>query len=108
MTARREVWITGVGLLTCLGEGLESLWSHLERGDPPPYDDKSFAPYVVRRRIAPLEVAPDRLQPLAQAGEKTNASDPHLAACGHFTNSLAGKLMRSAHSHNPVRSSGAG
>ena len=53
MTARREVWITGVGLLTCLGEGLESLWSHLERGDPPPYDDKSFAPYVVHP-LAPM------------------------------------------------------
>ncbi len=47
MTERREVWITGVGLLTCLGEGLEANWSHLERGDPPPYDDKSFAPYIV-------------------------------------------------------------
>ena len=53
MTARREVWITGVGLLTCLGEGLESVWSHLERGDPPPYDDKSFAPYVVHP-LAPM------------------------------------------------------
>jgi len=47
VTERREVWITGVGLLTCLGEGLESTWSHLERGDPPRYDDKSFAPYIV-------------------------------------------------------------
>ncbi len=47
MIERREVWITGVGLLTCLGEGLEATWSHLERGDPPPYDDKSFAPYIV-------------------------------------------------------------
>ena len=47
MTERREVWITGVGLLTCLGEGLEPAWTHLERGDPPPYDDKSFAPYIV-------------------------------------------------------------
>src|SRR6478752_8248508 len=53
VTARREVWITGVGLLTCLGEGLESVWSHLERGDPPPYDDKSFAPYVVHP-LAPM------------------------------------------------------
>jgi 3-oxoacyl-[acyl-carrier-protein] synthase II len=44
---RREVWITGVGLLTCLGEGLEAAWNHLERGDPPPYDAKSFAPYIV-------------------------------------------------------------
>jgi 3-oxoacyl-[acyl-carrier-protein] synthase II len=47
VTERREVWITGVGLLTCLGEGLEATWNHLERGDPPPYDDKSFAPYIV-------------------------------------------------------------
>ncbi len=47
MTERREVWITGVGLITCLGEGIEASWNHLERGDPPPYDDKSFAPYIV-------------------------------------------------------------
>ena len=47
MIERREVWITGVGLLTCLGEGLEAIWSSLERGGPPPYDDKSFAPYIV-------------------------------------------------------------
>src|SRR5262249_62135 len=43
----REVWITGVGLITCLGEGLEAAWGHLERGDAPPHDDKSFAPYIV-------------------------------------------------------------
>ena len=47
VSARREVWITGVGLLTCLGEGLEANWQRLERGDAPPYDDKSFAPYIV-------------------------------------------------------------
>jgi hypothetical protein len=49
VSERREVWITGVGLLTSLGEGLEAAWSHLERGDPPPYDDKSFAPYIVHQ-----------------------------------------------------------
>ncbi len=49
MTERREVWITGVGLLTCLGEGLEATWKHLESGDPPPYDDKNFAPYFVHQ-----------------------------------------------------------
>jgi 3-oxoacyl-[acyl-carrier-protein] synthase II len=47
VTERREVWITGVGLITCLGEGLDANWAHLERGDPPPYDAKSFAPYIV-------------------------------------------------------------
>lgn len=47
MSERREVWITGVGLLTCLGEGLEAAWLALERGDPPPYDDKTFAPNIV-------------------------------------------------------------
>ena len=53
MSGRREVWITGVGLITCLGEGLEANWSHLERGDAPPYDDKNFAPYIVHP-LAPI------------------------------------------------------
>jgi 3-oxoacyl-[acyl-carrier-protein] synthase II len=44
---RREVWITGVGLLTCLGEGLEATWNYFAAGNPPRYDDKSFAPYIV-------------------------------------------------------------
>jgi 3-oxoacyl-[acyl-carrier-protein] synthase II len=47
VSGSREVWITGVGLLTCLGEGLETNWAALERGAPPPYDDKIFAPYIV-------------------------------------------------------------
>lgn len=47
MTERREVWITGVGLLTCLGEGIEAARLALERGDPPPFDDKTFAPNIV-------------------------------------------------------------
>lgn len=53
MNARQEVWITGVGLITCLGEGLEANWQHLARGDPPAYDDKSFAPYIVHP-LAPV------------------------------------------------------
>ncbi len=53
MTERREVWITGVGLLTCLGEGLEANWARLTSGEPPPYDDKSYAPYIVHP-LAPM------------------------------------------------------
>ena len=53
MTERREVWITGVGLLTCLGEGLEAAWAHLERGNPATQDDRSFAPYIVHQ-LAPM------------------------------------------------------
>ncbi len=53
MTERRDVWITGVGLITCLGEGLDAAWDHLERGDPPPYDNKTFAPYIVHP-LAPV------------------------------------------------------
>lgn len=47
MSDQREVWITGVGLLTCLGEGLEAAWSFFERGEPPRCDANSFAPYIV-------------------------------------------------------------
>jgi 3-oxoacyl-[acyl-carrier-protein] synthase II len=47
VSGRREVWITGVGLMTCLGEGPEANWAHLQSGDPPAYDAKTFAPYIV-------------------------------------------------------------
>ncbi len=47
MSERREVWITGVGLITCLGEGLDATRDFFARGAPPPYDDRSFAPYIV-------------------------------------------------------------
>jgi len=50
---RREVWVTGVGLLTCLGEGLEATWNYFAQGNPPRYDDKSFAPYIVHS-LAPM------------------------------------------------------
>jgi 3-oxoacyl-[acyl-carrier-protein] synthase II len=46
VTARREVWITGVGLVSALGEGLEQHWDKLMAREPPPYDDKTFAPYI--------------------------------------------------------------
>lgn len=46
MSQRREVWITGLGLVTALGEGPEANFSKLKAGGTPAYDDKTFAPYI--------------------------------------------------------------
>ncbi len=48
MRDRREVVITGVGLLSGLGEGLEATWERLVSG-PPSHDADAFAPFVVHR-----------------------------------------------------------
>ncbi len=41
-----EVWITGIGLATSLGEGLDANWDALNQGRLN-VDEKNFAPYVV-------------------------------------------------------------
>jgi len=48
-TEKSEVWITGVGLVSSLGEGLETHWQQLaSSGTPKPVLDKlSQAPYLV-------------------------------------------------------------
>lgn len=46
MSERRDVWITGIGIVSALGEGPEQHWSRLTAGETPPYDDKTFAPYI--------------------------------------------------------------
>jgi 3-oxoacyl-[acyl-carrier-protein] synthase II len=46
VSARREVWITGIGLVSALGEGLDQHWDKLMADGTPPYDDKTFAPYI--------------------------------------------------------------
>ena len=53
MNDRREVWVTGVGLLTCLGEGRDATWNYLAGSNPPRYDDQTFAPYIVHS-LAPI------------------------------------------------------
>jgi 3-oxoacyl-[acyl-carrier-protein] synthase II len=45
-SAPLEVWITGIGLATSLGEGLDANWDALNQGRIN-VDEKGFAPYVV-------------------------------------------------------------
>jgi 3-oxoacyl-[acyl-carrier-protein] synthase II len=46
MNETTEVWITGIGLATSLGEGLDATWNALEARRVN-VDEKGFAPYIV-------------------------------------------------------------
>jgi 3-oxoacyl-[acyl-carrier-protein] synthase II len=50
--AEREAWITGVGIVSCLGEGPQAHWEKLMAAQPSA-DTAKFAPYVVHP-IAPI------------------------------------------------------
>ena len=51
---RREVWITGIGIVSCLGEGADAHWhGFAERRIK--VDAETFAPYLVHP-LAPLEL----------------------------------------------------
>jgi 3-oxoacyl-[acyl-carrier-protein] synthase II len=52
--APRETWITGLGIVSCLGEGPDVHWQRLNETPPSP-DITSFAPYPMHR-LAPLEL----------------------------------------------------
>ncbi|MDI4666266.1 beta-ketoacyl-ACP synthase [Xanthobacter autotrophicus] len=43
----RDVWITGIGLVSSLGEGLDAHWEALASGAAPVTDATTYAPYVV-------------------------------------------------------------
>jgi len=49
MASPRDAMITGIGLVSCLGEGVDAHWSALNRagGFQPVVDDASFAPFLV-------------------------------------------------------------
>src|SRR6186713_593636 len=50
--AGKEVWITGIGIVSSLGEGLEAHWGALN-AKTINVDDKRFAPYIVHP-LAPV------------------------------------------------------
>ncbi|MCX7685415.1 MAG: beta-ketoacyl-ACP synthase [Acetobacteraceae bacterium] len=43
----RDAWITGIGLVTSLGEGAEAHWAALSAGTAPRVDEAAFAPFPV-------------------------------------------------------------
>ncbi|HQS46189.1 MAG TPA: beta-ketoacyl synthase N-terminal-like domain-containing protein, partial [Xanthobacteraceae bacterium] len=46
-STKRDVWITGIGLVSSLGEGPQANWQALAAGTAPVTDTERFAPYVV-------------------------------------------------------------
>mgnify|MGYP003909318845 CR=1 FL=1 len=48
----REVWITGIGIVSCLGEGPEAHWQKLTQAEPNA-DATTFTPFVVHP-LAPI------------------------------------------------------
>jgi 3-oxoacyl-[acyl-carrier-protein] synthase II len=50
----REAWITGIGIVSCLGEGPEAHWQALNAGNPRA-NDKIFPPYLVHS-LAPIDL----------------------------------------------------
>ncbi len=52
--ARREAFITGIGIVSCLGEGTDAHWQGLSER-PSKLDAETFAPYLVHP-LAPLDL----------------------------------------------------
>jgi len=50
--APREAWITGIGIVSCLGEGPDAHWQALGAGHPQA-DTTTYPPYIIHK-IAPL------------------------------------------------------
>ena len=51
--AAREAFITGVGIVSCLGEGPDAHWQALGQGEPQA-DSAAFPPYLIHK-LAPLD-----------------------------------------------------
>jgi 3-oxoacyl-[acyl-carrier-protein] synthase II len=51
--AARQAFITGIGIVSCLGEGPDAHWQALNAKPPQP-DTTTFAPYVIHK-LAPLD-----------------------------------------------------
>ena len=54
LTRAREAWITGIGIVSCLGEGPDAHWQGSERTHAAAPTPTTFAPYIVHP-LAPLD-----------------------------------------------------
>jgi 3-oxoacyl-[acyl-carrier-protein] synthase II len=52
----REVWITGIGLVSSLGEGVDAHWAKLNEESPTPNTDEAFAPPFGVHPMVPLDL----------------------------------------------------
>src|SRR5246500_3985664 len=51
--SRREAWITGIGIVSCLGEGPDAHWHALGQKPPRP-DTATYPPYIIHK-LGPTE-----------------------------------------------------
>ena len=47
----REAWITGIGIVSCLGEGPDAHWQGLSSGQPQA-DTATYPPYIIHKIAA--------------------------------------------------------
>ena len=103
----REVWITGIGLASSLGEGLDAHWSAMAETDrPKPNVDLAFTPPFGIHPMVPLDLdkqIPKRdqrqMEPWQRLG--TYAAGLALADAG-----IAGNLDILSHTHAVVAADG--
>src|SRR5579862_8103520 len=103
----REVWITGIGLASSLGEGLDAHWAALAEARPPkPNVDLSFTPPFGIHPMVPLDLdkqVPKREQRQMEPWQRlgTYAAGLALADAG-----IAGNLDILGRTHAVVAADG--
>jgi 3-oxoacyl-[acyl-carrier-protein] synthase II len=68
MTERREVWITGIGVITAIGTGKDAFWSGVQANRSPVRRIDRFDPSAFRSQVA---AQVDDFDPLAHLDPKT-------------------------------------